>query len=406
MNPPHGAEARAWRLIAAADRQSRHRQWQQAFDDYLAAARLFDGLGMPEAASSARHAMAELAYRYLQRPRDALALLATTLSGRSMDTSAIVGERLELMGRALTEYSNQTELPRRAVIALLHAAAERFESDRAGMRELPRLAIYEGYVDYRSGIPDEAEREFNAAALECRKLRDSECFAQARMDIAAMAEDRQSYAAALGAYEDALNSLDVSRMPKIGADIHYDLARLEGRVGLFRRSAADQNSAMHLYAQLGRCDLVRLSASSLGEMLVHVGSVSDAIDYLDRAATLDCAHLLESANGATGNGDDARADGSAFREEFAGVAGGRVDFAACVHPTSVPETTPDGKIAVFQALLALGEIAKSDDELKVTEACQRAARRYSVDARTQVRLLNARGELELELQRVTAARET
>lgn len=404
LTPSTSAEARAQALMAAADGWTAREEWQRAFDDYLAAARLFDTLGMGESAAGARHAMAELAYRYLQRRRDALALIATTFSDRTMDIPAIAGARLELMARILTDSSSPTEQPNRAAIGLLRAAAERFKSSTVAAREYPRLAIQEGYVDYRSGRSDEAERRFNEAAGKCKELRDSECFAQARMDIAAIAEERQSYAAALAAYEDALDSLDVSRMPKVGADIHYNLARLEGRVGLFRRSAADQDAAMRLYAQLGRCDLARLSASSLGEMLVEVGSVSDALVYLNRAATLDCSGLLAAARSMSETGDEAGGDTAGMAPSR--MAGRESAFAACVRPPAVAGSTPDGDIAVFQALLGLAEIAKADDDLAIANTCETAARLYSVDARTQVRLLNARGALELELRKLAAARST
>ena len=67
--------------FAAAGRATRTNDWVTAFSRYLNAARGFDYLGLPRSAAMARHAMAELAYRRLDRKRDAYALASEALAG-------------------------------------------------------------------------------------------------------------------------------------------------------------------------------------------------------------------------------------------------------------------------------------------------------------------------------------
>jgi len=392
--------AHAERLLQAAGEATYRGDWQRAFDDFSVAARTFDRLDLPGEATAARHAMAELAYSHLRREPDAIALAALVLSDPAPVTMEMRGARLMLMAKALAEQPDAKDVPLGRTHDLLRAAAGAFGASPVGVRELPRVQILEGFLQDRADHPEEAERLLTAAARSCRMLRDWECFARARQDFAVLAEERQNYAAALGAFEEALDSLDAARTPKLVADISYNLGRLEGRVGLVRRSEQEHRIAMRLYAQLGYCARARRSASSLGEMLVNVGSIGDGAVYLEQVITLGCPELLaslerESAPQAAGAAVPA---GSAH--DAHGVADGT---RACVRRPAFSDATLDDEIAVFQALLSLSEIARLDGNLHAAVVCLSVAKLHALEARTRVRLANAQGELLLEQHEAAAA---
>lgn len=385
--------ARAEQLLAAAGVATYRGDWQGAFDDFSAAARTFDRLRLPEEATAARHAMAELAYSHLRRGADAIALAALVLSDRRPVPPEIRGARLMLMAKALAERPDAKDVPLGTTHALLRAAARAFRDTPVGIRELPRVQILEGFLQDRADHPEEAERLLTEAARSCRLLRDWECFARARQDFAVLAEERQNYAAALAAFDEALDSLDAARAPKLVADISYNLGRLQGRVGLAGRSEQAHRTAMRLYARLGYCARVRRSASSLGEMLVNVGSIGEGAVYLERVITLSCPQLLASLEQTGG----AEAAGAAALPGTGRVARSVGDEAyACVRGPAFSEATLDDEIAVFQALLSLSEIARLDGNLHAAALCLSVAKAHALEARTQVRLANAQGQLLLE----------
>ncbi|MGH8325185.1 MAG: CHAT domain-containing protein, partial [Steroidobacteraceae bacterium] len=124
---------------------------------------------------------------------------------------------------------------------------------------------------------------------------------------------------------------------------------------------------------------------------VHVGSIGDAQTYLDRAATFSCSRLLAVSSSPAKPSADAL-DG----EHEAGSPAPASPAAACAEtPTS--GATLNGDIAVFEALLSMSEIARLDGQLSAAATCLGSARRYSVDARTQIRLVNASAALASEL---------
>lgn len=409
---PGSTRARARRLLATADEATESRDWQTAFDAYLGASRLLDHLGLHADAAAARHAMAELAYGFMQRDRDGIALIGTTLTNAAAREPAIFATRLLLLAKSSMDLPGASTEQTLRTRALLDAAARSSAATALGRRVTPRITIIKGFLAYRDGRLESADKLFDAAAAQCKALGDWECFAQARQNLAALAEQQQNYPAALTAYEQALDSLDTTRLPLLAADISSNLGRLEGRIGLFGRSAQAQRLAMRLYAEFGQCDRARRSESSLGQMLVQVGSVSDAATYLRQAATLDCARLVArlrpsgtavmpetheltardsgggsvlgvtpvDADGAIGPWDALNSPGAAS------TCGGR----------TFDGPTQNDDIAVFQALLSLSLIAKSDDRLDAARSCLAAAGRYSIDSRTRVQLLNASGALKLD----------
>ena len=241
--------------------------------------------------------MAQITYSYLRRKRDSYALAAASLGTSSGDDASVTAARLVLLAKALLE------LPPADAHEALGArvrleAAQRLLAYPRDRRELPRLWILQGFLQYESDGPNGAYRLFDAAAAECRRLGDAECFAQARQNMAVLAEEQQNYPAALSDYEDALQALEAAPLPELVADISDNLGRLQGKVGLFSRSERSQREAMRLYGEVGDCEGARRSASSLGAMLMRVGSMDDAVTYLDQVISLDCPRLLGAARAA------------------------------------------------------------------------------------------------------------
>lgn len=399
--PLGSTRARARRLLGAADQATANRHWQVAFNRFLAASRLLRHLGLHTDVATAYQEMAELAYGYIQRDRDGIALVSATLTHPHTMAPATLGTRLVLLAKALMDLPGASRAEIRRAYTLLHDAAHAFRSSPLGVRELPRLTSIEGFLAYRAGALQRATQRFNRAAASCKRLGDWECFARARQNVASLAEEQQNYPTALSSYQQALRSLDTSRMPLLAADISFNLARLESQMGLFGRSEKDQQTAMRLYGQLGQCDHVRRSAASLGEMLVDVGSVNDAVTYLKQAATLTCPQLLSASRGIDIGPNTPISDSTSVAADF---GGGGIYTGWLPHssgPASICDRktfnggTQNDRIAVFQALLYLAKIAKADDNFDGAGACLGAARRYSFDDRTQVRIFNARGELQL-----------
>jgi len=393
VRPPDSPLARAQRLLAAADQETGQRRWQNAFDAYLSAARMFDALGMAYPAAAARHAMAELEYSHLGRERDSAALVTTTLSITRARAPELYGESLVLISKDALLQSNTAFIWKSSTYDLLTSAERALRNTVAGAREIPRIRILDGFLNYRTGRLSAAREQFASAGEICRAMQDWECFARARQNLGALAEEQQNYSAALGDYTSALQTLDVSRMSRLFADISDNISRLEGRVGLIRRSEQSARTASRLYAQLGECDDARRTVASLGEMLVRIGSIGEAEIYLRQGATLRCRGLIDAYRDAPDEGrappqtaghfDPLRYRDSVDRDTI------------CRNALAPEELTLDGNDAVFHALLARAVMERLEDRFADARTCLTIADRHAIDPRSKVRLANEGGELQL-----------
>jgi CHAT domain-containing protein len=382
----------AERAFAAAGRATFAQHWQLAFDDYLAAARSFDHLDQRRAAD-ARHAMAQLAYRQLRRDRDGYALAQRALSdfGRRADPglrSALVA----LQANIVIESKDDDRNTRRArALKLLDAAGGLARHARYGARELARLTLLRGYLEYVTSHSDVAAGFFATAADQCRALADWECYARARQNGALIAQESGHALGVSDAYEDALAVLSPAVAPTLSADIWDSLGRVQSSMGRFKLSEQSQLNAMRLYAQSGSCDGARRALSSLGSILVHVGNLDDAMRYLDLAAAHDCAPLLSLAMDEPQH--DFHAAEEALGPEFGRGAGAPpVARAACDNPPAAATLSAEGTIEVFRALLATTYGAKLEADQTIAQRCLAAAARYASTPRLRLRLANATGE--------------
>ena len=83
--------------------------------------------------------------------------------------------------------------------------------------------------------------------------------------------------------------------PKLAADIWNNYGSLQGLMGFFSDSERSHAAAMREYAQLGDCQGVRRNLARSGNLMVQLGTLSDAKSYLQQAASLDCPELLAAA---------------------------------------------------------------------------------------------------------------
>jgi len=396
--PADVLRVRAENLFAAAGRAIHASDWEGAFGRYLSAARAFDHLGARTSAAMARHAMAELAYLRFDRKRDASALASEALDGYGgSENSALLSELAELIAKAILDMpGNEPAVIAPTArhwlgVARLHASA-----DKHGARELPRIRILSGYLEYYLNEFEASRASFAAAAASCQDLRDWDCYAIASQNLAFLAEQSKDYSSALSTYADALRRLPAQRDPKLVADIWNNLGRVQGIVGLFSASERSQSAAMDAYTRLGDCQGVRRSLVRAGVLLVHMGNLADAENNLARAASQDCPGLLAAAatpHGQTINSamlelNDARRDA----REPAHLEPAK-PCAQVLEPTSL---TRDTKQIVFNSLLGLAKKAMLTGDATEVWRCLDAARIYTPDARNQVRLANARGAAFLE----------
>jgi len=397
--PLQSPPATAARWLAAAGDASYRSDWQAAFEGYLAASRILDGLHQPDGADKARHAMAQLDYNRLQRKRDAVALAELTL--RRATDPALRGARLTLMASALMEMPQETRPPRPTTGALLAAAAAAFRATPAGRRELPRLTTLAGFEQYSAVHVEEARRLFESAAVDCRALRDWQCFARARQNLAVVAEEQQDYASALASFEDALRVLDTSRMTKLAGTISENIGKLENLAGQFGRSEEAHKAAILLFSRIADCDGARDSAASLGEMLASVGSLDEAESLLDQSVTLECPELLAALGQSVAEREPRQATDPGVRGE---AVPGTTPHPACSGVLPVGSLTSEGAAAVFNALMARGSIALLESDLRSDSRCLSAARGYANDPWLRVWHSNALGELDIAEGRFEPAR--
>jgi CHAT domain-containing protein/tetratricopeptide (TPR) repeat protein len=381
------ALAQAANDLAAAGRATARQDWNTAFTRYLEAARRLDTSDPPQAAA-ARQALAELAYRRFDRKRDAYALAGEALNGYSPSTDpALTGLLAGLQAKALMDMpgmSLRDALP--AVRERLATARRLVAASGSGARELPRLDILEGFLDYRTDRRAEARAWWTQAAQRCRELADWDCYAIAVQNNAQLAKENKSYASALAYFEEALRLLPPALDPKLIANIWNNLGQLQGKLGLFSSSERSHAAAMRAYMQLRDCQGVRQTLSFSGSLLVQVGSLADAESSLAQAAALDCPSLLARRP----------QDPMSMLADTTGPTGGREPLKPCAHPLDVESLTTENKNLVFNSLLSLGEARMLQGEPEAAEPCLAAAQRYATTSRTRMRLANARGNMLLE----------
>jgi CHAT domain-containing protein len=385
----------AERALAAAGRATRARHWQAAFDEYLWAARGFDHVDRHRSAE-ARHAMAQLAYHQLDRPRDSYALAQRALA--DLGPHADPGLRSALAELQATividSKADKPDTRRERALPLLGVSEALARRAQFGARELARLAILRGFLEYATNNTVAAAGFFAQAAAQCQTLHDWECYARARMNSAQIAE-AQNNALALQGYADALQILSPSVAPGLAADIWDNLGRLQGYVGLLSQGEQSQRNAIRLYAQIGNCDGVRRVLSTLGSILVHVGNVDDALVYLNLATTHDCPALL-SITSKTASQTLRTLTGAANLKSRVPASARAPARTACSNSPEPVSLSTDGDASVFRALLSISEGAALEGNRDIAQRCLTAARLYAVEPRRELRLQNALGAAFIE----------
>jgi CHAT domain-containing protein/tetratricopeptide (TPR) repeat protein len=386
LPPEESRLLRAEREFANAGKAVQTEQWQHAFELYLAAARDFNGLDDRRLAQS-RHALAEVAYSNLRDDEGAYVLSSWALA--DFGPTAEPGLRsalVTLQARALLESQRFAPEVRRARVYALLRRSEAFAREaKFGARELPRFDILRGFMEFRIGHASQATELFGRAARACEALRDWECVARARQNIAAMAEEARDYAVALQSYREALDALPPNLEPKLSADIWGNYGRLQGIAGLFRQAEVSHRTSIRVHAELADCDGTRVSISHLGTLLVQVGSIGEGHAYLTRAASLDCPRLIAGAKRESAD-NDAPAD----------LTPGAAPAADCID-LPAPETLSEaGKLAVFNALLGLRDASRLENDEVSAQRCLSASHAYAATARTKLRFENAAGATLLE----------
>jgi tetratricopeptide (TPR) repeat protein len=380
--------------FAAAGRATSATDWDTAFSRYLSAARAFDSLGLRRQAAMARHAMAELAYLRFDRKRDAYALGGEALAGYGESVNpALLGELAELQGKALLDMPGLDIVVAEPEVRRWLEAARRLESKvEYGARELPRLDILTGFLEFLLDAPALSRQRFAEAAASCRALRDWDCYATASQNLAQLAEEDKNYSSALSTYADALRVLPAGLDPKLTADIWNNLGRVQGIMGLFSASERSHNAAMRAYAQLGDCQGVRRSLARAGNLLVHVGNLADAENDLARSASLTCSSLLASTAAPVSRGtDDTVSESERARRDSRETSDAAAAEHACSHPLDPTPLTLENKAIVFNSVLSLGIAAMLTGDSSEVWSCLNAAQLYASDSRSQIRLANARG---------------
>jgi len=391
--------------FATAGRATHGHDWSTAFEEYLNAARQFDQLHARRSSGAARQAMAEIAYLRLDRKRDSYALASEALadygdSAEPLSMGALTG----LQGKALFDIP---QLDFRAVApvvrGLLATARKSLETSRFGARELPRLQIMEGFLEYRIDAPGPARAAFVAAAQSCQEMQDWGCYAIASQNLALLAYESKNYTIALSAFGDALKQLPLELDPKLAANIWSNYGTLQGRMGLFTDSQRSYATAMREYAQLGDCQGVRRNLSHSGNLMVQLGTLGDAKYDLQQVVSLDCDGLLAAV---TGNAQTETARSAAVEtgatRQYADARG--PGTAWCTRLLDPIGLASENKLVVLTSLISLGHALELEGDLAQAMQCLDAAVPYATIGQPQMQLANARGEVLLERQDATAAR--
>jgi CHAT domain-containing protein len=395
----------AEKAFAAAGQATHSHDWNTAFEKYLEAARLFDHLDLPQSAGEARYALAEIAYLRLDRKRESYALAAEALANYAGGAKQFkLGGLAALQGKALLDMPG---LDIRAVapkISQLQAAARNdFRADPAGARELPRVDIMAGFMEYRLDAFSRALALFGDAARICRAARDWDCYALASQDVALLEYEGKNYTVALSTLSAALDSLPRGTNPKLAGDIWNNYGTIQGMVGLFSDGERSLATAMHEYAQIRDCQGVRRNLANSGDLLAQLGSVSDAMHSLQQSASLDCGQLLAVATDQA----PAQAAPSTFRGtgqlRQAPETRSPLVFSWCDGSLDPQGLTIENKLIVFSSLVALGDALMLQSESALAQRCLEAAEPYASTAQARMRLAEARGEILLEHQDAKAA---
>ena len=388
----------AARDFDAAGRAVYATDWPTAFSRYLSASREFDALGQPQWSGTARQAMGELAYLRLDRKRDAYALASEAFA--DYGTTGVAGVRgalAELEAKAIFDMPHDDLAAAAPIVRQWLAVARKYESsDPYGTRDLPRVDILTGFLEYLLNAHDRARVLFSTAVARCHELRDWDCYALGSQDLAQLAEQDQDYSLALATYGSALLALPPGLDARLTAVIWNNLGELQGTVGLFSASERSHTAAMQEFARLGDCSGVRRSLDHAGALLVHVGNFADGESDLMRAASLDCASLIASAGAP---------DGQAPSYPVLDITGTRRNSAepnnmvlgqACTHSLDPGSQTVMTRRVVFASTLSLANAAMLTGNFAQEWRCLDTAALYSPDLRNQIRLANARGSAYLD----------
>lgn len=378
------ARTSAATAFANAGRATRTFDWAQAFDQFLIAARRFDQLGERHSSGAARQAMAEIAYRRFDNKRDIYALASQALADYGEGAEPFIrGELIGLQSKALFEMPDlDISAIAPEIRRLLASARKSLRLSPIGSRELPRLEIMEGFLEYRLDARGPARAAFIAAARSCQQLRDWGCYARANQNLAALAYESKNYTAAMFAFGDALRQLPPELDPKLAAEIWANYGAMQGKVGLFGSSQRSYATAMRVYGQLGDCRGVRRSLWHSGNLMVQLGSLSDAKNDLQEAVSLDCTELLASA----------------------GRPSTRYTTTPwCTRLLNPEELAAEEKINMLYSLVSLGHALQLEGDLGRAMQCLDAAIPYASVGRLQVPLAIARGEVLLENDKPTDA---
>ncbi len=390
--------------FARAGAAVRTGNWELAFAQYLAAARGYDGLRLTSRAARSRQAMAELAYLRFDRKRDSYALASAALQDYDRHTDpAYLGALATLQAKALMDMPGaQPASIAPEVREHLQAARRLDRSSEFGTRELPRVDILTGFLDYGLDAPDRAALIFAAAAQRCREMNDWDCYGIATQNLGALAEESNNYSSALAVYGDALRFLNPDLHQKLVADIRNNLGRVQGVVGMFSSSEQSHAAAMHGYALLGDCPGVRRSLARSGNLLVQVGTISDAEHDLQEALTLPCPALLAGSRTASRSAPEAPSQNVRPPGNDSALPTARENL--CRDPLDPANLADDNRMIVFDALLSLSDALVLEGEPAYAQHCLEAAQPYAATSRAQMRLANARGTALLEHDDAAAAR--
>jgi CHAT domain-containing protein/tetratricopeptide (TPR) repeat protein len=392
--------------FAIAGRATHGNDWNTAFAEYLSAARQFDHLNARRSAGEARQALAEIAYLRLDRKRDSYALAGEALANYGAGIEPFtVGALASLQGKALLDMPGMDARVVAPKVRELQATARKhFRADNPGARELPRVDIMAGFLEYRLDAFARARALFADAAQTCRRASDWDCYAIASQDVALLEYEGKNYTVALSTLSDALGSLPPGLDPKLAADIWNNYGSLQGLMGLFSGSEHSHAAAMREYAQLGDCQGVRRNLARSGNLMVQLGTLSDAMSYLQQAASLDCTRLLAAAT------SQAPADAAASTTAEPGVTReyahtrGLSHVAWCAQSLEPSGLAIENKLIVFNSLVSLGDALMLEGESTLARRCLDAAASYATTAQTRMRLADARGEVLLETRDAAGAR--
>ncbi len=392
-----GERLAAERAFASAGRATHNHEWDSAFQEYLNASRGFDRLRARNDSAAARQAMAEIAYLRFDNKRDSYALASEALADLGPDAEPFVmGALIALQSKALLDLPGLEASAIAPRVTQLQAAARKyFQANPAGAREIPRLDIMTGFFVYRFSEFDRARELFAAAARSCKAARDWDCYAIASQNGALLEYEGKNYTVALTAFSNALHSLPPGLDPKLAADIWNNYGSLQGLMGFFSGSERSHAAAMREYAQLGDCQGVRRNLARSGNLMVQLGTLGDAKNYLQQAASLDCSSLLATATG------QALADAGIAQQNGYARSQRNVDW--CAKSLDPAGLAYENKLIVFNSLVSLGDALMLEGDSKIARRCFDAANPYATTAQTRMRLADARGEVLLETRDAAGA---